>query len=81
MASAYPPEHSELRYQLLRVVREKYTCDLDDLVDACAAYTWTQIFLEVNRLSRLGELCLVYKKAGDYAVRLGPSVEMQRDTG
>jgi hypothetical protein len=75
MASRYPPEHSELSYHLLRVVRQKYTCDLDDLIDACAPYTWAQIFLEVDRLSRLGELSVVYKKAGDYAVRLGAGMD------
>ena len=75
MASAYPPEHSELRYDLLRIVRKKQTCDLDELLNACTSYTWTQVFLEVDRLSRLGELCLVYKKAGEYAVTLGRSLK------
>ena len=43
---------------------------MEELLQACDSYTWNQVFLEVDRLSRSGELCLLYKKDGDYAVRL-----------
>jgi len=42
----------------------------EELLQACDSYTWNQVFLEVDRLSRNGELCLLYRKDGDYAVRL-----------
>ena len=61
---------SGLSYQVLRIVRRKKTCDLDDLLQECNSYTWTQVFLEVDRMSRSGELRLVCKKAGEYSVTL-----------
>ena len=43
---------------------------MEDLLQSCNAYTWNQVFLEVDRLSRTGELRLLYKRDGDYAVSL-----------
>ena len=70
MARGVSPRHTELSDQVLRVVRRKKICELDDLLQECASYTWTQVFLEVDRLSRTGELCLLCKKAGEYSVTL-----------
>ena len=64
------PRQTGLSYEVLRVVRRKKTCNLDDLFQECNSYTWTQVFLEVDRMSRSGELRLVYKKAGEYSVTL-----------
>ena len=64
------PRQTGLSYEVLRVVRRKKTCNLDDLLQECNSYTWTQVFLEVARMSRSGELRLVYKKAGEYSVTL-----------
>ena len=61
---------TELTHRVLRVVRRKKQCDMEELLQACDSYTWNQVFLEVDRLSRNGELCLLYKRDGDYAVRL-----------
>jgi len=58
----------DLRKRLLRIVRKRKICDLDDL--ECTSYSWTQVFLEVDHLSRSGELCVLCKKAGEYAVTL-----------
>ncbi len=64
------PRQIGLSYEVLRIVKRKKTCDLDELLQECASYTWTQVFLEVDRLSRTGELRLVSKKAGEYSVTL-----------
>ena len=64
------PRQIGLSYEVLRIVKRKKTCDLDELLQECASYTWTQVFLEVDRLSRTGELRLVSKKAGEYSVSL-----------
>ena len=62
---------NDLRKRLLRIVRKRKVCDLDELILECAtSYSWTQVFLEVDHLSRIGELCLLCKKAGEYAVTL-----------
>ena len=58
----------DLRKRLLRMVRKRKICDLDELILECTPYSWTQVFLEVDDLSRSGELCLLCKKAGEYAV-------------
>jgi len=70
MTRALPPKHQNLRHELLRIVRRKKECDLDELLQECTSYTWTQVFLEVDRLSRTGELCLLSKRTGEYAVKL-----------
>jgi hypothetical protein len=64
------PRQTGLSYEVLSIVRRKKTCNLDDLLQECASYTWTQVFLEVDRMSRSGELRLVSKKAGEYSVTL-----------
>jgi hypothetical protein len=65
-----PIVQTELTHRVLRVVRRKKECDMEELLQACDSYTWNQVFLEVDRLSRNGELCLLYRKDGVYAVRL-----------
>jgi hypothetical protein len=61
---------TNLRKRLLRIVKKRKICDLDELILECTSYSWTQVFLEVDHLSRTGELCLLCKKAGEYAVTL-----------
>jgi hypothetical protein len=62
--------HTELSDKVLSIVRRREECDLEELLSACSRYTWKQVFLEVDRLSRTGELSLIYKQGGAYAVRL-----------
>lgn len=61
---------TDLTRTLLKVVRRKKECDIDELVQGCAAYTWNQVFIEVDRLTRTGELRLRYKDEGEYKVSL-----------
>jgi hypothetical protein len=70
MARSALPNPDKLGRLLLRIVRKKKTCDLDELLGECTSHSWTQVFLEVDRLSRTGELCLSCKKAGEYIVSL-----------
>lgn len=43
-------------------------CDLDMLVEACPTLTWNQVFSEVDRLSRMGQLRLSYLGQGRYNI-------------
>lgn len=61
---------SDVRTHILDALRRKAECELEELVRVCPAFTWNQVFLEVDRLSRTGELRLVPRRAGVYAVRL-----------
>lgn len=70
MARRVLSTENELRKEVLRVVRKKKTCDLDELIQECTSFTWTQVFLEVDQLSRSGDLSLHCKKSGEYTVTL-----------
>ena len=70
MAPTARTGENDLRKRLLRIVRKRKVCDLDELILECTSYSWTQVFLEVDHLSRSGELCLLCKKPGEYAVTL-----------
>ncbi len=61
---------SPLRLHILDLLQQNPVFELEDLVRVCSSYTWNQVFLEVDRLSRTGELQLVYKRPGVYAVTL-----------
>ncbi|ULA58685.1 MAG: hypothetical protein LZF60_80077 [Nitrospira sp.] len=43
-------------------------CDLDMLVEACPTLTWNQVFSEVDRLSRMGQLRLSHLGQGRYTI-------------
>jgi hypothetical protein len=70
MARAYQSGHNDLSQRVLAIVRRKKKCNLDDLIQECTSHTWTQVFLEVDNLSRSGQLCVFCKKAGDYTLTL-----------
>ena len=69
MARTVLPNQNDLSRQVLRIVRKKKMCDLDELQE-CTSYSWSQVFLEVDHLSRTGELRLLCKKAGAYTETL-----------
>jgi hypothetical protein len=70
MARKLVANQSDLRKQVLRIVRKQKACDLDELILECTHYSWTDVFLEVDQLSRSGELRLLSTKAGEYTVTL-----------
>ena len=61
---------NDLRRRVLGIVRKQKSCDLDELILECVSYSWIEVFLEVDELSRTGELRLLCKKAGEYTVTL-----------
>jgi hypothetical protein len=64
------PNENDLRKRVLRIVRKQKMCDLDELILECTSYSWTDVFLGVDHLSRSSELRLLCKKAGEYSVTL-----------
>ncbi len=62
--------NADISTVILHAVREQNRCDLDALARACPQFTWNQIFLEVDRLSRTGELHLTLSGRCHYAVSL-----------
>jgi hypothetical protein len=70
MARRIVSDENNLRKRILRIVRKKKISDLDELILQCTSHTWTQVFLEVDQMSRSDELRLLCKRAGEYAVSL-----------
>jgi hypothetical protein len=56
--------------QIIQVVSDSPGCLLEELVSARPALTWNQIFFEVDRLSRIGQVQLTRCGAGKYFLRL-----------
>jgi hypothetical protein len=72
--SSFTPEppgmSNDITGKIVQMVKHRQACDMEDLLEACSSYTWNQVFLEVDRLSRTGELRLFSKRAGEYTVTL-----------
>ena len=56
--------------RILEAVRLAPACQLDDLVLSLPGLTWNQVFLEVDHLSRTGQVWVTAKGQGVYTVRL-----------
>ena len=74
-SSSFPREYvglpaDDITGKIVQMVKRRQACDMEDLLEACSSYTWNQVFLEVDRLSRTGELRLFSKRAGVYTVTL-----------
>ena len=61
---------STLRRRILGLLERSAVYDFEELVRVCSAHTWNQVFLEVDRLSRTGEVQLFRKRPGGYQVAL-----------
>ncbi|MBA2484753.1 MAG: hypothetical protein H0V35_01395 [Nitrospira sp.] len=55
---------------ILETIRRKKPRDLEALVRACPQFTWNQVFLGVDRLSKTGDIRLASSAPGQYAVSL-----------
>lgn len=66
---------SNVTATILNVFAGLQKCDLDMLVRACPSLTWNQIFSEVDRLSRTGQLQLSYLGHGRYTIELPRGAE------
>lgn len=62
--------NTELTYRVFSIMRQKKECHMEELLEGCESYPWEDVLLEVARLSRMGELRIVYKQGGEYAIRL-----------
>ncbi|MDP2382048.1 MAG: hypothetical protein Q8N00_04530 [Nitrospirota bacterium] len=60
---------------ILDVMTRSSGCNLEDIVSNCRGLTWNQVFLEVDRLSRDGQVCLTQQRPGSYIVRPTPARE------
>jgi hypothetical protein len=56
--------------QVIETMHGLGTCDLEDLTRRCSTLTWNQVFLVVDRLSRTGQVKLMYANRGSYTLTL-----------
>jgi hypothetical protein len=73
-----PDQQSLIVKRILRTLSEQNECSLEELIEICGAGSSNQVFLEVDRMSRIGELCLLYKKDGGFAVTSRDRASLKR---
>lgn len=56
--------------QMLESLRRNPSCGMDQLVTDCSGLTWNQLYCEVARLHRRGQLCLTRVNGDSYFLRL-----------
>jgi hypothetical protein len=56
--------------RILGAVKRTHECDLDTLTKSLSDLSWSQVFLEVDRLSRQGEVLVTFGVEGRYMIRL-----------
>lgn len=61
---------SPVTQRVLAEVKRMHGCDLDTLRQHLSDLSWSQVFLEVDRLSRKGALLVSYGADGLYRIRL-----------
>ena len=62
--------HTPVTDRILGQVQRTHGCDLDTLTKSLSDLSWSQVFLEVDRLSRQGEVLVTLDTGGRYMIRL-----------
>lgn len=62
--------HTPVVDRILGQVQRTHGCDLDTLTKSLSDLSWSQVFLEVDRLSRKGEVQVTLDTGGRYMIRL-----------
>jgi hypothetical protein len=62
--------HTPVTDRILDEVHRTHGCDLDMLTKSLSDLSWSQVFLEVDRLSRDGQVLVTFNTGGRYMIRL-----------
>jgi hypothetical protein len=62
--------HPHVTDRILGAVQRTHGCDLDTLTNSLSDLSWGQVFLEVDRLSREGQVLVTLDSGGRYMIRL-----------
>lgn len=62
--------HTPVTDRILGQVQRAHGCDLDTLTNSLSDLSWSQVFLEVDRLSRQGEVLVTLDTGGRYMIRM-----------
>jgi hypothetical protein len=63
---------SQVNEKIMQVVFRSPGCFLEEVVLECPDLTWNQVFCELDRMSRSGEVRLTAKGPGLYTVQAQP---------
>jgi len=61
---------SPVTHRILGEVKRMHGCDLDTLANSLPDLSWNQVFLEIDRLSRQGQVLVTFGTGGRYMIRL-----------
>ena len=67
--------HTPVTDRILGEVQRTHGCDLDTLTKSLSDLSWGQVFLEVDRLSRQGQVLVTFDTGGRYMIRLPDHME------
>jgi predicted nucleic acid-binding Zn-ribbon protein len=62
--------HTPVTDRILGAVQRTHGCDLDMLAKSLSDLSWGQVFLEVDRLSRDGQILVTLDTRGRYMIQL-----------
>ena len=62
--------HTPVTDRVLGTVQRAHGCDLDTLTNSLSDLSWGQVFLEVDRLSREGQILVTRGTGGRYIIQL-----------
>ncbi len=60
--------HTPVTDRILEAVQRTQGCDLDTLTNSLSDLSWSQVFLEVDRLSREGQVLVKFDTGGPYMI-------------
>ena len=64
-------DYTDNTRRLMEMISRAPNSEVEELIDACVDLTWNQVFLELDRLSRSGEIVLTQIGPGRYRVAPG----------
>jgi hypothetical protein len=68
----------DVRQRIMSVIESAIECDLDTLVSRCDDFSWSQIFLEMDNMSRIGVISLTRFADGRYCLGLPKAGAIRR---
>jgi hypothetical protein len=72
-------QHMTVEDLLIDIVHRTHGCDLEEVMRQSANFTWNQVFLAVDRLSRNGEIVLMPRDRGLYTLTFPQGQEDRPD--
>ena len=71
-------QHTVVEDRVIDILQKVQVCDLEEVTSQCTGFTWNQVFLAIDQLSRTGEIRLMPKDHG-YVVMFSQRQEGRSD--